>query len=78
MNIRKYTQGAESPIINNVGQRPANRKRLWNQALKGGNQRDYAPSGLTGLGFVPMIGRRPTLMMMPIQGNKQTMRQNYG
>ena len=46
MNIRKYTQRAESPIINSVGQRPTNRNRLQSQALKGRNQRDYALSGL--------------------------------
>ena len=46
MYICKYTQRTESPTINSVGQRPTNRSRLWNQALKGRNQRDYAPLGL--------------------------------
>ena len=41
MIIRKDTQRAESPVINSVGQRPTNRNRLWNQALKGRNQWDY-------------------------------------
>ena len=71
MNIRQYTQRAESPVINSVGQRPANRSRSLSQALKGRNQQDYAPLGLReGVGFVPMIGRYPILMIMPIQGNK--------
>ena len=74
MNIRQYTQRAESPVIISVGQRPTNRSRSWNQALKGRNQRDYAPLGLNGFGFVAMIGRCPILMMMPFQGNKQTIR----
>ena len=46
MNIRQYTQRTESPVINSVGQRPANRSRSLSQALKGRNQRDYAPLGL--------------------------------
>ena len=46
MNIRKYTQRAESHLINSVGQRPANRNRFLYQALKGRNQRDFAPLGL--------------------------------
>ena len=59
MNIRQYTQRAESPVIISVGQRPTNRSRSWNQALKGRNQRDYAPLGLRWWVFVPMIGRLP-------------------
>ena len=46
MNIRKYTQWAESPVINNVGQRPTNRNWSWNQAPTGRNPVDFAPSGL--------------------------------
>jgi len=34
------TQRAESPVINSAGQRPVNRNRAWNQALKGRNQQD--------------------------------------
>jgi len=78
MNIRKYTQRAESPVINSVGQRPT----ISNQPLKPSPERakltgDYAPLGLNGLGFVQMIGHCPIIMMMPLQGNKQTIRKNY-
>ena len=75
MNISKYTQWAESPEINSVGQRPTNRNRSWNQALKGRHQWDYAPLGLSGLGIVSMIGRCPILMMMPILGDQHSIRQ---
>ena len=74
MNIRIYTQRAESPVINSVGQRPANRNRSTNPALKGRHQRDYAPLGLKGERSVSMIGRCPILMILPFQGNKQTIR----
>ena len=53
MNIRKCTQRAESPVINSVGQRPAKRNGSCSQALKGRNQRDYAPLGLTGWNGIP-------------------------
>ena len=74
MNIRQYTQRAESPVINSAGQRPANKNRSWNQALKGRNQKDYAPLGLKWWLFVPMIGCYPILMIMPLQGSKLTIR----
>ena len=77
MNIRTYIQKAESPVINSAGQRPMNRNRSWNQALKGRNQWDYAPLGLMG-GGISMTGRCPVPMMMPIQGNKQTVRYKDG
>ena len=78
MNIRKYTQWAESPEINSVGQRPANRNRSCNQALKGRHQWDYAPLGLSGLGVVSMTGRCPILMMTPILGYQHSIGQYYG
>jgi len=79
MNVRKYTPMAESHLIKSVGQRHANKIRSWNQAPTGRtfssakpNQRDDAPSGLSGFGFVPITGRCPILMMTPFQGNKQS------
>ena len=79
MNVRKYTPMAESRLIKSVWQRHANKIRSWYQAPTRRtfnpakpNQRDDAPSGLSGFGIVPITGRCPILMMMPFQGNKQS------
>jgi hypothetical protein len=58
---------AESPTINSAGQRPANGSRPIHQALKGRNQMDFAPLGLSGDRHVSSTGRCPVLLMTLFQ-----------